>query len=237
MQFFKNKIAASIIFALMGLAGAYAQSEIGVYWEIRNYYIDADNPKVEVFLTIDDSVKKKEFIFISPGEAAEISESGQYLLSAWFQYTAFEYRFVIEKGSIRIQVQKVEYLKEVRDFVPVPPGWSEIKKIPISSGKVYVPKAGETILAKNLFHRSLSLQAKRMNGDDVWALQRFLFEQGYREVGEIDGWFGPKTEQAVKSFQAERKLAADGIVRQELWDELSGLEKDQVNFFQGDYGD
>jgi peptidoglycan hydrolase-like protein with peptidoglycan-binding domain len=75
-----------------------------------------------------------------------------------------------------------------------------------------------------------------MNGDDVWALQRFLFEQGYRAVGEIDGWFGPNTEKAVKSFQSSNHITTDGVVGQEVWEILSGLEKEQVNFFRGDYG-
>ncbi|TFG59699.1 MAG: peptidoglycan-binding protein [Spirochaetales bacterium] len=76
-----------------------------------------------------------------------------------------------------------------------------------------------------------------MDGDDVWALQRFLSEQGYTEVGEVDGWFGPNTEKAVKRFQNSRQLTEDGAVEQVLWDMLSGLDKENVNFFRGDYGD
>lgn len=237
MQLSKTKIAVAVFFSFMGLAGAYAQQKIDVFWEIRNYYIDADNPQVEVFLNVIDREEKKEFVFFTSGEAAEVLESGQYMLSTWFEYTTYYYRFSVENGNIRILKQKVEYSREVHDFVPVAPGWVEVKKIPIAAGKAINYRSGETILAKDLFSRPLSLQAKRMNGDDVWALQRFLIEQGYKEVGVVDGWFGPNTEKAVKRFQKDMRIAEDGVVGQTVWDLVSGLEKDQVNFFRGDYGD
>jgi hypothetical protein len=237
MQSFKNKILLYFLFVFMGLTAVYGQSKIGISWEIRNYYIDADNPQVEVFLTVVDSEEKKEFVFFTPGEASEILDSGQYLLFAWFEYTTYDYRFSVKNGSIIILKQRVEYSKEAHDLVPVPPGWLEFKKIPIALGKAIIYGSGKTVLAKDLFHRPLSLQAKRMNGDDVWALQRFLIEQGYKEVGIVDGWFGPNTEKAVKRFQKDKQITEDGVVGQAVWDLLSGLEKDQVNFFQGDYGD
>ena len=237
MLSFRNRLLLYLLFLFMGLTAAYGLSGINISWEIRNYYIDADNPHVEVFLVIDDGSKKKEFIFFSPGEALEVPESGQYRLSTWYMYTTFEYRYLIENKSIRIQKRELEYSREVRDFIQVSPGWKDIKKISIAAGKVVIPQAGETILAKDLFLRTLSLQAKKMNGDDVWALQRFLHEQGYEEVGEVDGWFGQNTEKAVKKFQNSNHLVEDGVVTEALWEVLSGLVKEQVNFFRGDYGD
>jgi hypothetical protein len=146
-----NKTAIIILFTFMALSAVYAQSEIAIFWEIRNYYIDADNPQVEVFLVIDNSVKKKEFIFFDSGEAAEIPESGQYKLSTWFGYTTYEYRCIIENKNIRIQKQKVEYSKEIQDFKSVPPGWADFKKIPVAAGKIFIPKADVAILAKKSF--------------------------------------------------------------------------------------
>ena len=50
-------------------------------------------------------------------------------------------------------------------------------------------------------------------GDQVVFLQEILFSQGY-DLGPcgIDGNFGRKTRAAVKAFQADRGLKADGIV-------------------------
>ncbi len=48
-------------------------------------------------------------------------------------------------------------------------------------------------------------------GPEVRDLQRRLHELGY-SPGPVDGNFGPRTEQAVKAFQRESRLVADGIV-------------------------
>lgn len=45
---------------------------------------------------------------------------------------------------------------------------------------------------------------------------------------KVDGVFGPKTEQAVKNFQAQRNLEADGIIGVKTWAEL---QKGGTGFF------
>jgi hypothetical protein len=47
-------------------------------------------------------------------------------------------------------------------------------------------------------------------GDEVMQLQEALVALGY-DVGEPDGSFGPATEEAVKTFQADAGLEADGV--------------------------
>lgn len=64
----------------------------------------------------------------------------------------------------------------------------------------------------NNFTRELKLASPRMNGDDVKNLQERLWELGFTEVGEADGWFGPKTEKAVKNFQSNNGIPSTGIV-------------------------
>ncbi|GHF10748.1 N-acetylmuramoyl-L-alanine amidase [Amycolatopsis deserti] len=49
-----------------------------------------------------------------------------------------------------------------------------------------------------------------VHGDDVFALQDRLTELGY-DAGRPDGMFGPKTEQALRSFQRDYGLVIDGI--------------------------
>jgi Tol biopolymer transport system component len=50
--------------------------------------------------------------------------------------------------------------------------------------------------------------------------QQRLFELGYAEVGEIDGYFGTKTESAVRRFQTVNGLAVDGVIGPETWEWL-----------------
>src|SRR5690606_35878279 len=48
-------------------------------------------------------------------------------------------------------------------------------------------------------------------GDDVRAVQEALTFLGY-SPGAIDGIFGPLTNEAVRRFQADQRIAVDGIV-------------------------
>lgn len=52
---------------------------------------------------------------------------------------------------------------------------------------------------------------KGSKGDEVKILQKFLADNQYLN-DKIDGVFGPVTESAVKKFQTEYKITADGIV-------------------------
>lgn len=58
-----------------------------------------------------------------------------------------------------------------------------------------------------------------MTGSNVKAVQEKLNSFGYN-AGPVDGIFGPKTLQAVKSFQAAKGLAVDGIVGIQTWSAL-----------------
>lgn len=48
-------------------------------------------------------------------------------------------------------------------------------------------------------------------GESVYAIQHALTYLGY-PVGQIDGIFGPNTEEAVRKFQRENGLQNDGVV-------------------------
>ena len=56
-------------------------------------------------------------------------------------------------------------------------------------------------------------------GTDVTYLQQRLVANGYY-VGEIDGDFGRKTENAVRDYQADYGLKVDGIVGAKTWKSL-----------------
>lgn len=56
-------------------------------------------------------------------------------------------------------------------------------------------------------------------GKLVRRLQERLNQLGY-ESGEVDGFFGPKTERAVLRFQQDKKIDADGIVGNQTWQAL-----------------
>ena len=55
------------------------------------------------------------------------------------------------------------------------------------------------------------------SGDDVKQLQKLLILLNYLPVGADDGKFGQQTETAVKAFQRDQSLSADGVCGPITW--------------------
>ena len=64
---------------------------------------------------------------------------------------------------------------------------------------------------------------KGSKGEGVTRLQELLRDIGY-DPGGVDGVFGPGTEGAVKGFQGDHELEADGVVGPATWSALVSLE-------------
>jgi hypothetical protein len=77
-----------------------------------------------------------------------------------------------------------------------------------------------SFLFSNDFSREIKLTDPRMNGEDVLAVQKALLGLRFYEVEIIDGWFGPKTEAAVKRFQKFYGFVQNGIVNEDVWNAL-----------------
>ena len=54
---------------------------------------------------------------------------------------------------------------------------------------------------------------------DIRAAQEKLAALGY-DPGPIDGFAGPRTREAVKKYQEENDLVADGLIGQKTWESL-----------------
>ena len=65
--------------------------------------------------------------------------------------------------------------------------------------------------AHNLGDRMLYLRSPMTRGDDVTDLQQRLGSLGF-DAGYVDGIFGPDTELAVRNFQHNQAVTADGVV-------------------------
>lgn len=67
-----------------------------------------------------------------------------------------------------------------------------------------------------------------INGYDVRALQSAMADLGY-DVGGIDGRFGSRTDRAVRAFQADNRLAVDGLVGRSTKAALAGHRTDPAD--------
>ena len=65
---------------------------------------------------------------------------------------------------------------------------------------------------------------KDQSGEWVQYLQQLLQQAGYWQA-DINGEFGDDLESAVKQFQSAYGLSADGQVRHDTWDALTGRAK------------
>lgn len=75
------------------------------------------------------------------------------------------------------------------------------------------PATWKTLLDRTykLGDRLLYIHSPFLKGNDVFSLQTILAQLGFR-VGKIDGIFGSHTDKAVREFQSNLLLPADGIV-------------------------
>jgi peptidoglycan hydrolase-like protein with peptidoglycan-binding domain len=65
------------------------------------------------------------------------------------------------------------------------------------------------------------------SGLSVKSVQQALKDSGFY-IGTVDGIFGLKTIQAVRDFQIDHRLIADGIIGELTWNALSHLESHAI---------
>jgi len=82
------------------------------------------------------------------------------------------------------------------------------------------------------FSRVLELNARRMNGPDVEALQKRLLSFGFTGVGEADGYYGPKTEEVIKNIQKFAGFDENGKVDRALWNFIFGNEDFTISYLR-----
>ena len=79
------------------------------------------------------------------------------------------------------------------------------------------------------------LLKKDSTGEAVRQLQLALKELGY-DPGAVDGKFGSNTESAVKHFQQDRGISADGIVGPITWRNIDEADQSEPTLRNGSTG-
>jgi hypothetical protein len=78
---------------------------------------------------------------------------------------------------------------------------------------------GQHLFAQQ-FSRTLEVKSPRMNGADVLDLQTHLLNLGFIELGNADGYYGPKTEEVIKLLQSFLGFTKNGKVDKIFWELL-----------------
>lgn len=112
---------------------------------------------------------------------------------------------VIEERGTAYGCVKTKLLERDWKYAARPAFWSDIPTPGPTPGPI-PPTPSKVVLTRELKYTN-----PMMRGEDVESLQERLNELKYNS-GEVDGIFGKKTEIAVKNFQSDNGLTADGIV-------------------------
>lgn len=78
------------------------------------------------------------------------------------------------------------------------------------------------------YTRKLIVSNQRLYGEDIRYLQA-LIVFFYNIKIDIDGYFGPQSENAVKAIQKKFNLEETGIVDEELWERILDIESINMN--------
>jgi peptidoglycan hydrolase-like protein with peptidoglycan-binding domain len=76
---------------------------------------------------------------------------------------------------------------------------------------------------------------RESTGEAVRELQQALRDLGY-DPGGVDGQFGARTESAVKDFQHDRGIAADGVVGPITWRNIDEADLSEPTLRKGSRG-
>ena len=80
------------------------------------------------------------------------------------------------------------------------------------------------------FSRVLEVRPNRMNGQDVVSLQRRLISHGFSEIGDADGYYGPRIEQTVKNIQKFSGFEENGKVDRLLWEFIFSNDDTSIEY-------
>jgi len=82
------------------------------------------------------------------------------------------------------------------------------------------------------FSRVLEVRNPRMNGSDVSNLQQRLLILGFNQIGEADGYYGPRTESAIMDIQKFGGFEENGKVDRLLWTFIFANDEFSINFLR-----
>lgn len=135
-------------------------------------------------------------------------------------------------GSGEVIEAKGTYYGVVKSSVKVWNEWAELitTVYDVPDGACPVPAASDSpettsecaVSDSNAVTVTLPVLKDKSAGEAVKSLQRLLNGCGYN-CGAVDGKFGTKTTNAVKSFQTAKSLTVDGICGVNTWKALLGV--------------
>ncbi len=184
--------------------GSYAITEVLLDYSITEVERDYPNDHIPLLLA---TFRHGETVNISSGKSRYFEGKGTPLsyASTWWAGGGDDFQIVQSENEIK--VFHILYgegpQSETKSLATIRVPDSVLGNI-IFRPPVYQDKLN--------YARDLRVTSPRTYGDDVRYVQTLL-KTGYSlDPGPIDGYYGPKTEAAVKQFQKNKGLTASGVV-------------------------
>lgn len=144
--------------------------------------------------------------------AFQISDNGTDL-SPWGGYKGLSNTFNTDIGAARAAVEQAEAQGLLGQPLQGGTGLASTANPAAAAAAMIAPATPAATGAQPV----LRIGAR---GEEVKDLQRELIAAGFNP-GPVDGWFGPKTQAAVRAFQHSRGITVDGWVGPQTWGKLN----------------
>jgi hypothetical protein len=173
---------------------------------------------VNVFLFVDGKQKSQFFLGrihgSTPVELDRNPKDASDLGGFQCYWGGMAVRYQVHRNSTQLIVEQI-YLDEGDQGVTQTTPELVFKIIVPASTRVSV--APSVQLEVPAYSRLLRIAAPPLFGQDVFLVQALLME-----TPDVDGYYGKKTDQAVRQYQAKNDLEVDGIVGPKTWKSLTG---------------
>ena len=172
----------------------------------RSFY-SADYSNILSVTTSGEATTRKAYVNISDGylnirKAASTSAEVIAQLENGFSLTILETSGDWYKVSFKLNGETITGYGH-KDYIKIGTysGGSSTPEEPVEPEKEKCPYTEPTMTLR-----------QGDSGDVVRWLQWYLYKTGYLKESDIDGSFGPTTDNAVRKFQTDKKLDVDGLV-------------------------
>lgn len=210
---------------------SYATTEEKARTDAKSLLKILSGKKCTIWLDVEDNCQKNlgtKLIAIINAYAKVIKDAGydfgvytglSFYNSYIKKYGGIKHKLWIARYGKNNGFLDVKYQPQIKDMV----GWQYTSKgiVPGISGYVDLnvwygdldtndisDQSSKYSEPTRLLYKKFPMQY----GSDVKWVQEKLFNNGFLEEKEIDGWFGSKTDRATRLFQLAKKIASDGKV-------------------------
>ncbi|MCR5319314.1 MAG: peptidoglycan-binding protein [Treponema sp.] len=218
------------VFLLLFSGALFASESVVFQWRFRKLIQDDLGDTYDVFLyeSANDEehhlLSLPKYLVPTVNDSASFSKGGESSISDVYSwYAGGGIGFALFYTDENLEVHKVYFEESEEDNSPFMES-KPLLVIHVGNADRAIQKQAEYVDIPE-FSRKLKIEKRHVYGDDVFYLQSMLVNFFGQKI-DIDGYFGKKTEAAVKKVQKKLGLSQSGVVTKEFWQLLEDASSD-----------